>query len=369
LAFSSVDIEKGEQHIYTIPVDGGKPKKLVDALAREPIFSPDGKRIAYVEDKNLGVGGGGLWVVRAQGGTPKLAANAGKASSPVWSPKGDMIAFVDKQDKASQIHIIPINEDGESAAPKITIDAPEGIQGVNLIAGWTSDNKIGLVFEKPLEFGLYTVPKEGGKATIVSHGKYPVQPRFSPDGKQIVHVNVPDGNYGSWQRYGIAVVSAEGGEVVTVPLDSNEKIWVPAWGAGNRISKDGKTIVFSGKTPKNQGLHFHIWTLPVEGGMPKQLTESPSECSDMFPCWSPDGSAVAFVRAKVSKNYIEGFGETNIYIVNRTGGEPMLLTTESNHVSYCPIAWSPDGHLMANSWPTIPTTREHGVMVLSMLSQ
>ena len=50
LAFSSVDVKRKEQHIYTIPVDGGKPKRLVDMQAREPTFSPDGSMIAFVED-------------------------------------------------------------------------------------------------------------------------------------------------------------------------------------------------------------------------------------------------------------------------------------------------------------------------------
>ena len=347
LAFSSIDLDKNEQHIYTIPVEGGKPKRLVDVQAREPVFAPDGEMIAYVEDKNLGVGGGSLWVVPAQGGNPKLMAEAKKASSPVWSPEGDMIAFVDKQDKAAQIHFIPVGEGGEASEKKISIGAPEGIRSVDLLAGWTPDNKIGAVFEKPLEFGLYTVPADGGKATMVSHGKYPVQPRFSPDGKRIFHVNTADEKTSSWQRYGLAVVSAGGGEVAPISLDSDEKIFVPAWGAGNRVSRDGKKIVFAGKTPKDPGLHFHIWTLPVNGGKPRKLTESPDQCTDMFPCWSPDGSAAAFIRARVSKNYAEGFQGTNIYIVDSTDGEPKPLTTESDRVSFSPIAWSPDGKMLA----------------------
>ena len=44
LAFSSVDND--ECHINTISVDGGLPKQLVEAQAREPIFSPNGKMIA-----------------------------------------------------------------------------------------------------------------------------------------------------------------------------------------------------------------------------------------------------------------------------------------------------------------------------------
>jgi Tol biopolymer transport system component len=367
LAFSSVDLEKNEQHIYTIPVDGGTPKQLVDAQAREPVFSPDGKMIAYVEDKNLGRGGGGLFVVPAQGGIPKLVANAGKASSPAWSPEGDMIAFVDKQDKAARIHIVPIGEDGEAAGDIVTIDAPEGIQYVDFFAGWTPDNKIGAVFEKPLEFGLYTVPAEGGRATVVSHGGYPVVPRFSPDGKRIFHFNNADEGSGDWQRLGISVVPTEGGKVKTLPIELDEKMTIPGFGGGNRISPDGRMIIFAGKTPKDSGWRFHIWTLPVEGGKPKKLTETPEQCTDMFPCWSPDGTAVAFVRSKVSKNYFEGPSETNIYIVQVSGGDPKPLTSESDHVA-SPMAWSPDGKMIAFFSSKDETFREGTLKVISVNS-
>lgn len=130
LVFSSV--EGNKQHIYTISTDGGVPKLLVDSLAREPVFSPDGKLIAYVEDKNLGRAGGGLWVVPADGGTAKLVADAGMASSPIWSPESDMIAFFDIEDK-NHIYIIPIAKGGEIIGDKITIDAPEGTGGIRLL--------------------------------------------------------------------------------------------------------------------------------------------------------------------------------------------------------------------------------------------
>lgn len=341
LAFSSVDMEKSEQHIYTIPVDGGEPKQLVDAQAREPVYSPDGKMIAYVEDKNLGRAGGGLWIVSSQGGTPNLVANAKMASSPIWSPDGEMIAFVDNQDKAAQIHIIPMRENGKGAENIVTIDVPEGIQNVLLLTGWTPENKIGAIFVKRTEFGLYTLPAEGGKATVVAYGGYPTKPRWSPDGKQIFHTNIADKGSGGYQDLALSVVPAEGGKVSTVPIQSNVKIDLTSVGGGNKISPDGRLIVF----PDNYGKN--IWTLPVEGGKPNQLVEAPEPFADLFPCWSPDGKAVAFVRFRVSKNYVEGFSETNIFIVNSTGGEPKPLTSESHKVFAGPIAWSPDGRLLA----------------------
>lgn len=342
LAFSSVD--SNECHINTISVDGGSPKQLVDAQAREPVFSPDGKMIAYVDTKNLGRARGGLWVIPTSNGTPKLVVNAKNASSPTWSPEGDMIAFVDYGDEVGKIHIIPIGEDGEAAGEKITIDAPEGIQEVRLLSGWTPDNKIGAIFVSRQEFGLYTLPAKGGKAALISHGGYPVQPRWSPDGKRIFHTNNVDDGSGDWEKLSLAVVPAEGGEVKTVPIQFDEKIVKPAWGGGNNVSPDGKTIVFSGQTKKDTSWHWQIWTLPVDGGKPKQLTKTPASVLNGFPCWSPDGQTIAYIRAR---NVKTGFAEVNIYIIPVNGGDPKALTSESNNVRFCPIAWSPDGKLIA----------------------
>jgi Tol biopolymer transport system component len=348
LAFSSVDLERKEQHIYTIPVDGGSPKQLVDAQAREPVFSPDGKMIAFVEDKNLGRGGGDLWVVPAQGGTPTHVADAVNASSPIWSPRGDMIAFLDYSDKRNQINFIPIGEGGRALGEMFTINAPEGIQEVWLLAGWSPDNKIGAVFTRRGGTGLYTLPAKGGKAVQIAQGGG--QPRWSPDGKRIFIVARARRGTGAWQRLGIASIPAEGGSVTTVPIQSKAKIYIPYFGVGNRVSPDGKMIVFSGKTqydPVNF-LHNQIWTLPVEGGVPEQLTEAPQQSTDMFPCWSPDGKTIAFVRARIP----EKIGEisdynTNIYIVQANGGEPTSLTTELDSVNFGPIEWSPDGKFLA----------------------
>jgi Tol biopolymer transport system component len=83
-------VENKEQHIYLTSVDGGSSTKLLEMQAREPAFSPDGKMIAFVQDRGLGRDEGdlGLWTVPAAGGSPRLLAEAGKASSPVWSPDG-----------------------------------------------------------------------------------------------------------------------------------------------------------------------------------------------------------------------------------------------------------------------------------------
>ncbi len=344
LAFSSMDGDV--LHIYKKPVAGGSPERLVDTPAREPVFSPDGRTIAYVEDKNLGRGGGALWVVPADGGNPRLVADAGNASSPVWSPEGKMLAFVDSAAN-NKIHVIQLRPDGNPASEKISIDCPEGISGVTRLAGWTTDNEIGAIVQTPREFALFTQPVEGGKATFVTHGGYPVQPRWSPDGKRIFHINNAGKAGGDWQELGIAYVPAEGGEVTTVPLRSEAKIRLQGWGTGNRVSPDGRTIVFAGHKEQAPINTRHIWTLAVDGGMPRQLTDAPPPFSDFQPFWSPDGKDIVFVRSKTPENWNEA-GEANIFMIAADGGEPRQITSESDRVmGATPVLWSPDGRLLA----------------------
>ncbi|NIO08526.1 MAG: hypothetical protein GTO40_11175 [Deltaproteobacteria bacterium] len=155
-------------HVYTIPVEGGMPKRLVEVPARDPVFSPDGRMIAYVEDKNAGHGGGALWVVPVGGGTPRRVADAKDAWSPVWSPDGRMIAFFDFEGDR-QICIIPVNERGEPAGEKITIDKPKEAGLLWRLTGWTPDNKIGMICSNPGSVGLYTMSPNGGPAGDAGH--------------------------------------------------------------------------------------------------------------------------------------------------------------------------------------------------------
>jgi Tol biopolymer transport system component len=341
IAFSSMDADG--LHIYKMLVAGGAPQRLVDTLAREPVFSPDGKMIAYVEDKELGSAGGGLWIVPANGGLPKLVADAGNASTPIWSPDGRMVAFVDYA-AAKKIHIVQLGPEGNPAGEQVSIDCPQEISEVRRLVGWTPDNVIGAVVGTPIEFSLYAQPVDGGKARFVTHGGYPVQPRWSPDGKWIYHVNNAGSTGGDWQRYAIARVPSEGGNVTAIPLQSETKINIWAYGASIRVSPDGRSIVFAGQKPQEGEETMHIWTLPVEGGASRQLTDAPVR--DWYPCWSPDGRNIAFVRATPPENWT-AIGKANIFVVPAEGGEPRQITSESDRVFAGPVMWSPDGSCLA----------------------
>jgi Tol biopolymer transport system component len=347
LAFSS--IENDEQHIQTISVEGGVPTQMTDMLSREPAISPDGRLIAFVEDKMHGIGGGGLWVMPASGGPQILVAEAGKASSPVWSPDARKIAYVDFSDE-KKIFIVPVDRNGAPAGEKITINAPEGTESVRLLAGWSPDNKIGTLMTSQQEFALFTLPEQGGQAALLVHGGWPSQPRWSPDGKQILYIKMA-GEATLPPNHVLAVVPAEGGEVREILKGSEDRLFIMPYQAGLRVSPDGEKILMAAKSWEDTVLidnypTLQIWTTTSEGDNPIQITKPELPYSDDSPCWSPDGKSIVFLRTKYQEGKLELFGEQSIYTINSSGEDLEFLTSESDKWINS-LNWSPDGKSIA----------------------
>jgi Tol biopolymer transport system component len=350
LAHTSV--ENNEQHIYLTQVDGGLPKRLVEMQARGPSFSPDGKMIAFVQDKDLGRGEGelGLWIVATNGGTPLFLADAGKAASPVWSPDGSMIAFIDDT-KKKQVNIVEV-KDNRDISDKVTIiDVPEGNGEIILLAGWTPDNKLGLLNISEREFSLFTLPAEGGQAAIVSADCYAFQPRWSHDGKQIFYVEPPREGANRFDKIALSVVSASGGTTQPMPGEFFGKtIRQLPYQSGNRISPDGKMIVTAAYTSADtsgvgEWPNSKIWKISLDGKVAEQITSTQGQYADMCPSWSPDGKKVAFIRTSL-KDGPELYDKSSIFSVSSSGGEPEMLIPETDKYINSAV-WSPDGKMIA----------------------
>ncbi|MGH7639241.1 MAG: TolB family protein, partial [Gemmatimonadaceae bacterium] len=78
--------------LYTIPMGGGKATRITDGLPfdAQPRWSPDGKKIAYVTDKD---GSDDVWVIDADGKNPKQVTRSDRVQwlSPEWTPDGRYI--------------------------------------------------------------------------------------------------------------------------------------------------------------------------------------------------------------------------------------------------------------------------------------
>ncbi|MBN2146127.1 MAG: S9 family peptidase [Anaerolineales bacterium] len=106
--------------------------------------------------------------------------------------------------------------------------------------------------------------------------------------------------------------------------------------SGVRISPDGKHIVYPVQRVerKTEKKYINLWVAPTEGGEARQFTVGKQ--SDRSPCWSPDGSQIAFLsnRGNAEK-------PPQVYLIPFHGGEAHCLTGIDGEIS--DLSWSPDG--------------------------
>ena len=96
--------------IYVMNADGSGQRNLTRNPARddEPVWSPDGRKIAFVSRRD---GKPEVYVMNADGsGQRNLTRNPGRDSAPAWSPDGRTIAFHSNRDRNTEIYVM--NADG-----------------------------------------------------------------------------------------------------------------------------------------------------------------------------------------------------------------------------------------------------------------
>jgi hypothetical protein len=75
--------------LYTLPIEGGTATRITSGQAydMQPRFSPDGRRLVFVSDRN---GSENLWIADADGGNARALTSDERENymSPIWTPDG-----------------------------------------------------------------------------------------------------------------------------------------------------------------------------------------------------------------------------------------------------------------------------------------
>ena len=132
---------------------------------------------------------------------------------------------------------------------------------------------------------IYTMPVAGGAATCIRSGiAWEVQPRFSPDGKQLLFTSDAGGGDNVW------VMNADGSKPRQVTTESfrllNNACWMP----------DGQHFVARKHFTSSRSLGAgEMWVYHISGGDGVQLTKRKNDQQDVNePSVSPDGRYVFF---------------------------------------------------------------------------
>ena len=206
---------------------------------------------------------------------------------------------------------------------------------------------------------------EGAVWVVPLHGK--VDPDIAGEPVRLAHVpGVWDnGSLLTWSADGewiavnggsededvdaVSLIPAGGGEsrVVEVPGRGGH-----AWSYRLSLSPDGQTVAISALDTSAGEVEYendarHIFTVPIEGAMPHQV--SPGRAR--MPSFSPDGEFIAYVGYSEREDWpdeqVRERYDGNLWVVPSAGGPPAKLADVDGRLRG-PV-WSPDGkHIAAH---------------------
>ncbi|MCS6886876.1 S9 family peptidase [Chloroflexus sp.] len=293
---------------------------------RQPRWSPDGKWLAFVSNRDDERGQ--IYIIPVNGGEAQQLTNMPNgASDPAWSPDGRWIAFLSPVNAEEQAR----EDAGETPPPPA--DAWEARRARE---------------QRQHEEELRHDPRVVTKLPYRSGTSY-----FDDRRRHIYMIEVnPE-----------AETSAIPRRLTSGDLHYSAPVWMPAGDA---------LLSTATRDPEADSLfaYYDVVRIPIDGSLLQALTRPGFSYFDPQP--SPDGSQIAFLRLNEERLLGEG---RRVAIIPAEGGEPHDLTAHTD-LNVEQFHWQPDGQgvLFSAGWrgeahvyqiglPGTPTYRNGATLV------
>ena len=252
-------------------------------------------RIGFISDR---AGGPEIWMMDWDGDNPKqLTRHGAIALAPTWSPDGKKMVFTSFLRGTPALFVLTPQEG------YLRLLWDKG--GVNSSATFSPDGKqLAFASSRDGNTDIYVLPVDGGEPRRLTTARgIDTQPAWAPNGRQIAFTSTRSGTP---QIY---LMDADGSNVRRLSFDGgfhDEATW----------THDGTRIACTTKV----GSRFQIATINT---VTSQRTVITAPGNNESPCFSPDGSMIAFASDRT--------GTPQIFITDADGVPHQLTSEGKNH--------------------------------------
>ena len=308
--------------IWSVDVQSGPENKIIEN-AYNPVFSPDGKSIAYDTSRS---GPRRIWVSDSRGYNPQqistdVSEDIGHVR-PRWSTDGKRIVF--QNIERTRFNIRMVDMDGR----KMTWIINDLNNNLNPV--WSHGNEF--VYFSSDRGGGYNVWRVGVSAAgepvgqpqqVTTGAGQDVELAISSDGKRL-GFSVLKQNADLWRLPVSPVNGKPSGEPEQIISTTRED-------SRGSLSPDGSRIAFN----SDRAGEMNIWLYTLADRSTRQLTRGAG--GDFQPTWSPDGKQIVFFSSRT--------GNADIWRIDLDRGSLTQLTSDAA-TDINPF-YSPDGKLIA----------------------